>query len=344
MVRAAPLASLAVAVALGPGAARAQTAESAPGPRGPIEVREQWLLTQGRLTLPATSPDLLPRGRTRLRLDLDWGNDFGWDQDKAGEEPKDRRFLVDGEHRTLALTVQRGFGSRFEAGVRVPLEWRGPGLLDEVIDWFHRFTRHLGLPDGGRSFFETGRLRVEGHDASGRPVVWTGGEGAGLGDIELEARLALGSRASEAWRMAIVARVGLPTGSGDFGGNGTAVGAQVLGARVLGRSTDLYLGLGGVVFADTSADGIEYERWRTHAFLAFEWRFAHAWSLLLQADGASRLLANLDRYPSFQSYLRIGAQWDAARRLTIEGGFTENIASQDATTDFGVFVGVKRTF
>ena len=56
-----------------------------PRPRGPFEAREEWLLGQNRLSLPSTTPDALAPRETRLRLDLDWGNDFGWSQPIAGE-------------------------------------------------------------------------------------------------------------------------------------------------------------------------------------------------------------------------------------------------------------------
>lgn len=104
-----------------------------PARRGPIEWREEWLLAQPRLTLPATSPDLLPPGENQLRVDFDWGNDFGWSQEVVGEVPGDRRFLVDGEHGTLGVALRHGMTRRLEVGFRLPVHWRGGGLLDGVI-------------------------------------------------------------------------------------------------------------------------------------------------------------------------------------------------------------------
>jgi len=49
-----------------------------PARRGPLDVREEWLLAQQRLTLPALSPDPLARGASDLRVALDWGSDWAF--------------------------------------------------------------------------------------------------------------------------------------------------------------------------------------------------------------------------------------------------------------------------
>jgi hypothetical protein len=318
----------------------------APAPRGPFESRDEWLLAQNRLSLPATTPDGVPVGETWLRLDLDWGNDFGWSQSLAGEVPGDRRFLVDGEHSTLSLELRRGVREGLELGLRVPLRWRGPGALDGVIDWWHRLTAPIGVPDNGRSRFDTGRFRVLGRDRQGQPLEWGGQPGFGLGNLEIEAcfSLAQGGPAGGAWRAALVARAGLPTGTGPFRSSGAAAGLQAVAARGLGRSFDLYLGAGGTVSSEDDGSAIAYEPVRYQGFLALEWRPGRRWSLLAEATAASRLVANLDDYPSFQSYLRMGAKVDLSPGWRLHAGFTENIEDQQGTTDFGMFAGIVRRF
>jgi len=44
--------------------------------RGPFPSRDEWMLAQPLLTLPATSPDPLSRGQYEARVDGDWGSDF----------------------------------------------------------------------------------------------------------------------------------------------------------------------------------------------------------------------------------------------------------------------------
>jgi hypothetical protein len=339
-------ATVGLLLALAPSAPAAAQEAGAPPPRGPFEAREEWLLAQNRLSLPSTTPDPLSPGETRLRLDVDWGNDFGWSQQHVGEDPGERAYLVDGEHSTLGLEVRRGVSGSLSLGARLPLRWRGAGALDGLIDWWHRLTAPIGIPDNGRSQFDTDRFRVLGRDHGMQPVVWDGEPGFGLGNLEVDARWTLtpATPAGNAWRAALVARAGLPTATGPFEARGAALGLQGVAARGLGRSVDLYLGAGGTVSGEDDRGGIEHDRARVHGFLALEWRPGRRWSLLAEATAASRLVRNLDGYPALQSYLRVGAKVDLSPRWRLETGFTENLADQQATTDFGVFSGIVRRF
>lgn len=304
--------------------------------RGPLTVRETWLLAQPRLTLPAVDPDVLPPGVLEWRLDADWGNDFGWNQQVAGERPGDRRFLVDGEHRSLALALRRGFGQRWDLEARLPIQWRGPGFLDHVIDAFHGFTRKLGLPDNQRGRFARDRLRVLGRSPDGQPLAWVGQAGTGLGKLELAGRVRLGPASPDAWTWALVPRVALPTGTGTFAAPGLEAGLQLVSARPLGTRWDVFAGV-GATWGTHTLQGLRYRRTRPHAFAALEWRAARRLSLLAQVDAAGRLVSDIAAYPGLQSYVRLGASFDMGQRVTLSAGFTENISDQQATTDFGVF-------
>lgn len=330
-----PGAPLLVAAALLAGSFRAAAED--PGPkaiparRGPLEAREGFLLAQRRLALPALSPDPLARGETRVRLELDWGNDFAR---RLG------RHFFDGEHRALALTLRRGVTSSLTLGARLPLVWRGGGFLDRFADWIHK----VGFPDNGRPFFPRDRLWVGALAESGEAIVWGGGPGTGLGRLELEAKLALLRRESSRFSLAVVGRAALPTGTGYFRGGGIEGGGQLVSAIGLGERWDGYAGAGVTVAGERKAEGFEYPRSRLFGQLGLEWRFARRFSALAQLDGGGRLLSNVQDYPALQSYVRLGLKWDVGRRTTLEGAFTENLKSQQATTDFGIYVAVNRRF
>jgi len=312
---------------------------------GPFEWREKWLLAQPRLTLPPLSPDTLGDGVTVVRLDLDWGNDLGWSQPSPGEGSRERRFLVDGEHRSLGVEIRHGLGERLDVGLSVPIEWRGGGVLDGVIDWFHGFTRRLGLPDNGRRSFARGLLRVEGRDEAGESLAWDGRRGAGLGRVEALGRWSpRPARAGARGGVALVARLALPSGSGPFDAKGLAVGGQLVAARPLGTAWEAYLGVGGTLEGDDRRGDVRYRRARAQGFLTAERRFGRRWSAVAQTAAASRLVTNLARYPALEWYLSLGARLNLDSGTTIEAAFTENIANQQATTDFGVQIGVSRRF
>src|SRR2546425_7480848 len=130
-----PLGALAAAFLA---AAPALAQEPRPEPDGPVEIRDEQLLAQPRLTLPPIGPDTVPKGRWAFRLGFLWCNSFGWTQDVPGETPTDRRFLIDGEARTVDLNVARGVGENAQVALRVPLRWRGGGAPDGRIATRHR--------------------------------------------------------------------------------------------------------------------------------------------------------------------------------------------------------------
>jgi len=307
--------------------------------RGPLETREEWLLVQPHLTLPALSPDPLPAGTTRIRLDGDWGSDFGWKWRFPGDL-EDLKFIVDGEHVTMGLEVRRGLTPSLTVGLRLGMQWRGGGILDGVIDWWHHLVH---LPGNDRAVFPRGQFRVEA-EHGGEPVVrWDGRTGTGLGRAELSALWSL-CRPASGWRTAVVGRVALPSGTGPFAAGGVDAGVQVLAAHRVGSAFDVYLGAGGTLFGQEVLDGVDYARLRPHGFVVLEWRPGWRWSLLAEASGAGRLARNIDGYPKLHSYFKLGSKVDLSRRWRIEGGFVEGIKNLQATTDFGVFAGVSREF
>ncbi len=301
------------------------------GPRG---VRDEFLLAQSRLSLPAILPDTLPAGASRLRLRFDWGNDFAHDQDGGGEQPRERRFLVDGEHWTLDVEWRRGLGQGWDAGFRLPLRWRGAGVLDGAIDAFHVFTKKLGLPDNGRSLFRRDLFRVEALDLDLRPLSLEQ-SGAGLGNLEFDARVKL------APRVALIGRVMLPSGTGPFDADGLGLGLQLALARKHGR-WDFAGGLGGSYESDAETHGFRYEHWRGQGFASVERRLSRRWALVTETTLQSRLVTNLRRFPGLAWYLGLGARLDLDSGFSIEGGFTENLKHQQSTTDIGFQLAVVR--
>ena len=305
--------------------------------RGPIDSRDEFLLAQPRLTLPAVSPDPLPPGETRWRLAADWGNDFGYRLRRQGDVRR-TLYFIDGEHRSAVLSVSHGFGPRLTAGARLPLLWRGGGVLDGLIDRWHRLT---GLPDSNRPQYPRDELHVSGLDPRLQPIAWSGAAGSALGPLELALQWSLGARGG--WATAVATRVQLPTAGGSFGGGGVQAGAQLLAAHGLGGGGDVYLGLGGTAASARAQQGLTYARLRPGGFLAFEWRPWRAVSLLAQGDAASRLVRDVEGFPGLHLTLKMGARVDVAPSWRLQAGFTEGLYAVSATTDFGVMVGLERS-
>lgn len=308
-------------------------------PRGPIVIREEWSLAQMRLTLPVTSPDPLCEGETELRLVVNRGNDFGWNQTQRGESPRIRRFLVDAEHMTVEADVRRGLTRRWTVGVRVPVQYRGAGFMDGVIDWFHEFT---GTASNIRESFFNDRYRVEGFLDGGEPFSWNDSSGWGFGNVELDAHYAFKlPRCRSDWRGAVIGRVSLPTGTGPFSRDGVDLGLQLVGAKQLANRLDLYCGAGVTWFSEPELRGITYESVRANVFAAVEWQVTRGWSLIVDTWYTTRLVKDIWRYQEAQWYIDVGAKIDMSKNCVLEVGFTENFENQQTTIDVGVFAGLQ---
>lgn len=308
--------------------------------RGPLEIRDEFILAQPRLTLPAISPDTLGRGETSIRASFILGNSFGWIQDQAGEKPLARDFLIDGETRTFDLTVKTGLLADLDVGIRVPVHWRGGGVTDSLIDDFHEATEGIGFKDNGRRFFLKDRFRVEGFTKDGRRFSLSNDHGTGLGDIELQSKYRLLDGGPEGWSVAGVGRLGLPTGSGPFQTGSVSGGLQLAVAKRLARRVDFFLGGGGTGFSDSEIDGIEYETFRGQGFTALEWRPVSPWSVILQTDYSTRLIRNVRGFAGHHWMVHLGSKIEVTPSVELELAITENILELEVTTDFAVEVGL----
>jgi len=81
--------------------AATQTGGPPPLRRGPFEAREEWLLAQGRLNLPALSPDPVGREAIAAAPRLRLGERLGHAAPGTS---------CDGEHRSLAAAAELGIG------------------------------------------------------------------------------------------------------------------------------------------------------------------------------------------------------------------------------------------
>ena len=302
----------------------------------PLEIRDEHVLAQDRLTLPAIGPDPVGRGATRVRAAFLWGNSFSWTQDRQGETPKDRRFLVDGETRTLDLTLSHGLSASTDVSLRVPVRWRGGGVLDGFIDGWHRTFAFLGIADGGRPAFLKDVFRVEGITTDKEPFSWNDETGLGLGNAEVAGRWRFHQGGSA---VALIARASVPTATAPFEGSWGG-GLQLVVRRPLGASWDAHLGVGGTVESQPRDAGFVYSGARAQGFAAVTWRPWPRLGLSAESDVSSRLVHDIDRYPGVHWLINCGAKLAAFQRTVIEVGLTENIMDQASTTDFALYFGV----
>jgi hypothetical protein len=207
--------------------------------------------------------------------------------------------------------------------------------MDGIIDTWHQVAH---LPDGDRPDFLSNAFRVTGKLVGGGAFSWTNEVGTGLGNVELSTRWRFADRPSAS--AAVVARLELPSGAGAFDGHSAAAGVQLVLAAPLARRLDVYAGVGGTLQGRGPVDGLQYEPGRAHAFLAFEWRAGRTFSVFVETNAASRLVANVEAYPGLHWMLDISARKQFGSSTAVTLGFVENLASQLTTTDFALHAGV----
>ena len=302
------------------------------------EIRDEHVLAQPRLTLPALAPATVPQGSWQVRLGSAWSSSFSWRQDLVGEEPNRRDYLMDGETLTLDASVRRGLTASLDVDLRVPLRWRGGGQLDEIIDGWHR---DFGLPANNRPDFRQDAFRVEGRTSEdGGWFSWNERAGWGFGDLELSGRWRMSDPARDLVSVALVGRVSLPTASAPFDGNGAGGAAQLVMTTTLGSRFTLHGGFGASVQDPGPVHGVLYEKTRIQGFVAISWRPSQRIGFVAETNAASRLVSNVEEYPGVHWILNTSGWLAITPRLRLELGFTENFIDQDSTTDFGLHLGL----
>lgn len=150
--------------------------------RAPLLVRNAEPLNTLFLQAPPASASVLRRNETRFRLSLDVVNHLLFDE--AG----DHRFEQDFEVQRLTATYTRGVGRDVEVSMHVPLLARNGGILDEIINLWHRW---FGFKGGGRANHRNYQVH-ERMVRGGRTLVLLDTPAVGVGDVVVEGRKSLG--------------------------------------------------------------------------------------------------------------------------------------------------------
>jgi len=299
-----------------------------PWGRGPLPLRDAMPLSAMRLALHPFSPDTALEGEPRGRVEATWSNTFLDNPDS----------LVDSESLRAAFEVRDGVADGVDAGIEIPVVFRGGGTLDSVANFLHDA---FGAPDGDRGESEDDRHEIVVID-DGR--VSDLDSDSGLGDVIVSSKARLHEDEDGLFAVALLTEMRLPTAADDLGADGFDVGATLgLSARLL-ESVFVYGGAGGTWFSDDRHEGFRFEPFRGYGFAAIEWQIFDWASLLLQADAATPLLEGPDGLDGWQSYVHMGAVADLGETTRLELAFVENLEDQDATADFALFAGVGFTF
>lgn len=186
--------------------------------RAPLSVRNAEPLNVLFLQAPPASASILARGQTQLRLNFDVVNHLLFDRHSGN------RFEQDFEVQRLTATYAQGIGKNAQIVVHLPLIARNGGMMDEVMNLWHRW---FGFKGGGRANHPNYQVH-EWIVRNGKTLVSLNSAAVGTGDAVLEVRQSLGQLGRSFW--AVRAMLKLPTGCAaqQFGSGAIDAGAGVM--------------------------------------------------------------------------------------------------------------------
>jgi len=242
---------------------------------------------------------------------------------------KSDEFLnLDGETLRFALDLRYGLAENWDVQLEVPWLDQSGGDLDHLIDDWHDFW---GMSDGGRSDVPRDVLDYRYQTHTGGIALQD--DASGWGDVTLSTTWVVYRDQSAAASVAL----GYKFGTGDeeeFTGSGADDAWIAL--RFSGdQLSDLPLTWHGQLgyLRAGKADQIEEFQERNFWFagLCMDWRFAQAWSLLLQVDGHSAPLHSDIRGVGNDAVLgTVGARWRFARHWSVDFSVVEDLRVETA--------------
>jgi len=276
-------------------------------------------------------PDVLAAGALQQRVYLNDTNEF---VDRANNTES---IIVDGEATQLSYGLRYGITDRWEAGAFVPLLLQGGGILDGLIEGWHRFW---GLPNENRADAPQNRYLYQ-YTRNGQQLLDVNQGSLTFGDIRLDSGYRLADH------LAARAMLQLPSGdashlsgNGAFGGALWLDGGLPLKGAYLDRLT-LYGSLGysytgtGQVLSQQQKNGLPF------GGAGLGYRITRNWDARVQvyfhaAPYRDSELAALDH---IAAPLTVSTSYRVASKTAITLGFQEK-ANIYASPDFGLFLGV----
>jgi hypothetical protein len=291
----------------------------APTPRpefhfeGPIELQDVFLPAQLRPQSYPESAEVLPRGGFSVRAVVDWTNHLA----------QSDNYLFDGESVTSVLRLRYGPWERVEVGIDIPWTSRFDGTLDPFIE-----AVETSLDQQVQARFELPRSNwtaIAVRDDGSRTLQMR--DGNGIGDISLRGKYALVRQQEHRFDAAVVASLGLPTGSSTFGGEGVTPGLG-LHAQLPFETVNLFGGATLQYHCDATEQDFALAPWRWMTYAGAEWRPWRSWFGVVAEYQVYGPLARVDDPLTDPShYYAGGFRFYLPKRVTLETTVVENLGA-----------------
>jgi hypothetical protein len=237
-------------------------------------------------------------------------------------------YQIDEEFRTFQLSADYAVSDDLTLLARVPVLWRGGGVLDGVIDDWHRV---FSLPRGGREVVADDQYFIGGITDDG-DVFDLDANGLGLGNIATGARYKLFRSADDGTTVALQSLLSLPTAEGSLGHEGIDLSLGLIAERPFGS---FYLTVGGALLgrSDDSIDTIEYADIVGSGFVYLEWLVSERWSLGVGLQGSTRQIDSIVGFPEHTLYLDTSVGYRLSAHQSLQVLVRENPSPQEGSAD-----------
>jgi len=296
---------------------------------GPVPFRNQHPAQLTALRMDPQSARPLPKGNTRLRVDLAYSSIF-LEGTGSGNS-----WFMDGEILRSGLKVRHGLGHGLEVWGELAMALTGPGFLDDFVENWHDA---FGLPNQNRDQFPKDVWRVEAQ--KGGVTAWEMDRTDGaLLDLPLGLNWNfVPMTAEQPWALTARVATELPTGNQErgFGSGGFDWSLGMVGEYRYEAWSFTAHAQHTFVHTPDPADraGLDF-RDVTSAGVGAETALAEHTFLLMQIlfDTSTLRQLDFDRVSDPQWTLWFGLRHHMGERFAVEVGFGEDL-STDGPPDF----------
>ena len=288
----------------------------------PVQLRNQRSYNLLFLQFAPETSDVLPKGRSRLSIQLDIANNLLIPSPVLGA-----KVIEDFETQRLQFGWRKGISNGNEIEVFLPVIWRNGGVLDGILNAYHRFINFKANQEddpAGRNSVGEYHSAWKLIDADGKILVDQRGA-IGFGDLELSLKHAFNSRRQ---RGATAIRFGikLPTGNSKslLGSGGADTGFSFDSRYRVGRDFTFYFNLGGVLTGRTNAlPNRESALWQS--FFGAEYHPNHRDSYFAQVDWSSPAVRTGNHFADGLSVTALfGYKREVSKNTILSVAFAEN--------------------
>ncbi len=293
--------------------------------RGPLGLTNQYPLALLHANIVPDSSKVIDGGRL----------EFGAIEGVANTNAQRDGYQVDAESWNTFTQAKVGLGGGVELVGRLPLLWRGAGILDGPIKGWHDLW---DLPQGDRDRIDNGEYNIEGERKDWRAFDLNK-KGAGLGNAALGLKYQLPFPDEKRIPVALLADFSLPTATSQYGHGSVDSTLGVLAGTYVGDFI-FYGGIAEVIYGETETADVLFPRSQQQGFFYTEYRLSSAWSLLAGVYGSNGSIKDVADHPSNWGYLDLSARYQVTQVWGLDFLVREDMAGQRGTTDVAFALGV----